>query len=277
MQNLILDYSFSNLYDENESSLKELEICPYCKIKCKNVHSNGKVSSWDEPRYRILKATQHEGFKIYACVCGWWVAIHTAHLVEEYPEYGDVNNYVKTSEAVLKKFGPVDINAPLEELIKFAAKKPEIMRDINPTKMELLVGDTLGRALDCKVKHCGRTGDGGIDLYIFDGETPLLVQVKKREKPSTESVITVREMLGSTLLKGSSRALIVTTAKKFSKQAINSARAAVNLGLLKEFRLVDFDSFSQILNIVNKDIKLPWQKYALKSMKLSSYWNSIDN
>lgn len=167
--------------------------------------------------------------------------------------------------ARLRTFEATDLSAPLEALIEYAARHPAILRDVNPTKLERLVGATIGRALECEVEHCGRTGDGGIDLFVMDGETKLLVQVKRREKPSTESVQTVRELLAATLLHGSARASIVTTAAKFSSAARLAAATAIKLRLVEQFDLVDFDRFASILNLISRG-EPPWRKYAVNEL-----------
>jgi hypothetical protein len=65
--------------------------------------------------------------------------------------------------------------------------------------------------------HVGKSADGGIDvLLVTTSNKKILVQVKRRTRPSTEPVETVRSLLGVLLTNGSLHGIVVSTADHFS-------------------------------------------------------------
>ncbi|MCB1055443.1 MAG: restriction endonuclease [Acidobacteria bacterium] len=280
--NLVLDYSTNGFYEyqsniddpsfENPKyatdeglPIEELAQCPYCRVPARLVLNEGYRRRWGpEPRSRVRYGSRSGLAQVRACSCGWWSSTDVYRLDWEYPEIGHCLSGYEYRMARLRAFEPTALDAPIEALVSYVAKHPDVLREVAPTKLENLVGETLGRELDCEVEHCGRSGDGGVDLFVMDGESKLLVQVKRRATPRAESVSTVRELLGSTLLKGGKRSALVTTAPKFSADAEIAARTAVELGLVQEFRLVDFPRFVDILGILESEAEHhPWSKYAV--------------
>jgi hypothetical protein len=114
--------------------------------------------------------------------------------------------------------------------------------------MEDLVAAILRGVLSCEVVHLGYTRDGGIDLVLLHSDTPVAVQVKRRRaEEAVEGVSGVRELLGASLLSGYHKALFVTTAARFSRDAISAADRAKAIGLLHSFELVDYEKLAHYL------------------------------
>jgi hypothetical protein len=137
------------------------------------------------------------------------------------------------------------------------------MYELNPRKMEELVGSVFRDYYGCEVRHVGRTGDGGIDILLIEAESEVVVQVKRRiSKRAAEGVSLVREVVGATLLSGRHQAAIVTTGS-FTRGSKDAAESAVALGVLQRLELIDMARFIEMLNLTSKAVELPWQR-ALK-------------
>lgn len=269
MPKLVFDYSHSDKQFFTSPDLldnvffdKEIKTCPWCKKATSKVHSaeHNENPPIDYSK-RELNKWHYGGIDVYACECGWWSSQYDIREVTEYPENGIELPRCRLERSILREFDYQDIETPMASLIKYLQKSPKTMRDIHPKKMEQLVGSVFGNVMDCEVIHTGGSGDGGIDLYTIEKDSPLYIQVKKREKPTTESLAIVQRMIASTLLKGGSRACVVSTAKKFGRQSLHDAKKAVQMGILEEFELVDFSRFVSILNIAADDLCEPWEKY----------------
>lgn len=102
----------------------------------------------------------------------------------------------------------------------------------------------------------GRPDDGGVDIiYIDADDKQWLVQVKRRENPrSTESVSTIRNLLGAMLLQDSRTGIIVSTADHFSYQAYAAVDRAREVGMA--LRLIDRYALDHMLDGVLQD--QPW-------------------
>ncbi len=61
------------------------------------------------------------------------------------------------------------------------------------------------------------------------------------------------------MLKRSKHGIYVTTADHFSKMSRDAGKLALENNLVHKFELVDFNSFSDILNLNHVDIDPPWE------------------
>ena len=114
--------------------------------------------------------------------------------------------------------------------------------------MEELVGSVFREHFDCETVHCGSTGDRGIDLFLVMSDDLIPVQVKRRTKPGkTESVKTVREMMGVMYRDRFRKAKIVSTAEKFSPSGITDIRKVLSDNLADEIELFNCQDFLAIL------------------------------
>ena len=111
--------------------------------------------------------------------------------------------------------------------------------------------------------HLG-TGDGGIDLILVEGEMQVAVQIKRRCRlDSVELVAPVRELLGACILAGMREAIFVTSAPRFSAGAKRAAQGATEqlMTPFTRFELVDKPRFIEMLNLVSRSEKQPWQQH----------------
>lgn len=153
----------------------------------------------------------------------------------------------KTAEAVRFRhresafLGASGMEMSIQSIRKAIRTRPEVLHYIHHKKMEELVALIMSeRYTTLKVTVCGRTRDGGIDMILAPAGRPIAVQVKRRTKPdSIEPVASVREFLGTCLLRGFSKCLYVTTAAQFSRMARREAERAVAMKLVDRFELVE--------------------------------------
>jgi hypothetical protein len=186
--------------------------------------------------------------------CGWWC---------QYAIGANKDGFFECERvpAALRTYDVSNIVAPVTALRRALSENPKWLDELNPTKMEELVGSILSDFMDCEVVHTGRTGDGGIDLLLLDGDTSYVVQVKRRISQHGETVSAVREFLGATLLAGYRRGIYVTTATHYTPATVDAAAAAKSRRLLEKLHLIDRDRFLRLLRLVSAKTLHPWQAY----------------
>jgi HJR/Mrr/RecB family endonuclease len=183
---------------------------------------------------------------ILACDrCGWWRQYSVGANLDGFYECERIS-------AALRSYNVSDIQVPVAALRQELKNRSALLSDLNPTKMEQLVGSVLSDFMDCEVVHTGRTSDGGIDLLLLKSDTPYVVQVKRRLREGQgEAVSSIREFLGATLLAGYKRGIYVTTATHYTNAAIDAASAAKSRSLVKKLHLIDRDKFLRLLSLVS--------------------------
>ena len=105
----------------------------------------------------------------------------------------------------------------------------------------------------------GKSSDGGIDVIVLDSDEPMLVQVKRRtKKGSTEAVKEIRDLIGASVIESRRRLMFVTTADKFSRDAIEARNTVIENGAVEEFELIDFEKFAGLLQLNREEKRPPW-------------------
>lgn len=169
----------------------------------------------------------------YCPACGWWCAEQEGTptgCIEEFTEEvrredDDLWNY-NFFVGRLREFRVNDITIPVDLLAAHIAKNHDALYSVHPRKFEELIADVFADFFSCEVELTAQTRDGGIDLYLLNGDEPALVQVKRRcRSDTTERVSVIRELAGVLLISGHTRGIVVTTAAKYSSQAEAEARA----------------------------------------------------
>lgn len=213
--------------------------CPFCKVKVPVVlqGSYGKASLGYTSGY----------ITVWACAgCGWWEQEEAG--AHEMPEQGIYTTTLL--HAVLAVYDPSDTALPVSVLLTALQKDRELLREIHPWKLEQLVASVFADFFACEVEHVGRSNDGGVDLVLVNGDSPTLVQVKRRRNRRSESVATVREFLGAMVLSGATSGIFLTTATDFSRQAQNAAMRAVSLNAVTRYELVNLRRLLEMLSLV---------------------------
>jgi restriction system protein len=134
---------------------------------------------------------------------------------------------------ILRKFPVDEAKIPVDALRRAVARHPDAIDAISPQKMEELVGAVMtGFWPGSKCKHCGKSGDGGIDLLLVIGDKPFAVQVKHRQNPNRgESVHYVTHFIGALMLQDIPNGIFVTSADHFSGAAEKAAVTILKRGV----------------------------------------------
>lgn len=239
-----------DIYDRFRNSRS----CSYCNRKVKPVLS---IEHEYNPGLESATAIEWLSIRVYGCGhCGWWCETKT---------FVDSATWTEQCRTVsiLREFAPSDVSLPLQTLRMELLKRPEVLYDIHSRKFEHLVADVVGNFYKTDVRVVGKTGDRGIDLVYLDGDTPVAIQVKRRQRPDmVETVKLVREFLGALVLEGFKRAKIITTAEKFTRGAIQASREAIGKPHIdiEEFDLIDAKGFYEMFRFREREnIRFPWQ------------------
>lgn len=104
-----------------------------------------------------------------------------------------------------------------------ALRTVEGLRALHPAEFEAEVGRWLRRD-GWRVEHCGRSGDGGIDLVARRRRETLAVQCKRYAESAAVSAAQVRDLYGAAVADGATAAVLVTTGR-VSGPAVSWAEA----------------------------------------------------
>jgi hypothetical protein len=265
MSNILVDYSefltdYERLWGNGGGEWPQVQFqrselffeqnawCPFCRFRACEV--------FRKRYYKEVNVNYHEentrDIVAWMCVrCGWW------HIQEERTELGYEEHlrYLEYKHAIVRTFAVDDAALPLDSLRRAIHKKPNLIYNVHPRKLEELVQAVFSAHHECEVSHCGRSHDGGVDLILVNGDRPVLVQVKRREsRDAYESVSTVREFLGAVLLHEEGGpgvgCAFVTTADRFSLPAKRAAEEAVLKKFVAAYELVDVHSFLDMLEAI---------------------------
>jgi len=234
--------------------------CPFCNRIAPlvyNFRESGYTGNAD-----IIATTD-----IWECsTCGWWELNNQVEEAKDYIDKVDTLNWEFLKHAVVKRYNLEPHEPPLAELVREISANPKFLYHMHPRKFEQIAQYVFSSVYQCNVLHVGQSHDGGIDLIAVDSDSPILIQVKRRSSPTaSEAVSTVREFIGAMYLNDARRGVVLSTAKKFSREAQDSADKMLVSRKFDNFDLVDYKSFCSMLGVVKEqggeDFK-PWHKFA---------------
>lgn len=201
-----------------ENPLRNINKCVYCSTKLIKIEN------------KILQENMHRDYCLWHCdYCRFWQArIYSAFRACMPP----LDNW-----AYISKLREFDINLPegcSEELTLYIRRHPNFLYSCNPTRFEKLVADVFrANYTHAEVFHVGKPGDGGIDVLLIEtGSEQWLIQVKRRKSQKrSESVKTIRDILGAMVVEGTPRGIVVSTTERFSQPAIQAVTKAKRNGM----------------------------------------------
>ena len=164
--------------------------------------------------------------------------------------------------AYVSKLREFDTSLPdgcSEELASYIRRHPNFWHSMDPTHFERLVADVFqANYRNAEVIHVGRPKDGGVDVLFVDAEREeWLIQAKRRESPKySEKVDTIRNALGTMVVNGKQNGIVVSTAQKFSRYAIQETVAAKEGPYRMRVELVDKSILNRMLDPILPD--RPW-------------------
>lgn len=228
------------------------KLCPFCSTKLEKVF----LGIQSAPRDRDLF---FEG-RVFECPkCGWWTyKTHFSDAIDSYDEIHDICTD-KRYYAITKSYDISDKQIPIEILTAELKKKTDLIYDIAPYKLEELAQSILRGVYDCEVHHVGKTGDGGKDLIVLESDSPILVQVKRRQNPDhVELIKGVREFVGTLYIENERKGIYITTAKRFSRGCEGVKKVLLDNRKLDYFEFVNYDKLCYWLG--EKEEEKRWKK-----------------
>lgn len=146
----------------------------------------------------------------------------------------------------------------LNILINYLNNNINRLVDLTPRQAEKLLPSVLSDYLKCEVMAFGGVKDKGIDaLAIRSDDCKILIQIKWREDINkSENVAVVREVAGTLLARKIPNGLIISTRKKYSKDAVKEAELIsqteiVDIGKIN-LQLKDFNNLIDMFEISAK-------------------------
>lgn len=224
------------------------ESCPYCKrnILILKKEFSGVDKEWEEE----IDAD----FSVCYCQnCAYWSIYENVNI----DGFTDSGNHSRVYASKLKEYDPVLPEFFKEELAIAFRRKPQLWHTINPTSFEKFVGAIFkANHNNCEVLHVGGPNDLGKDLYFITAEKEeWLIQVKRRESSTyREPVSTIIHLLGAMTIENNKKAIVVSTADRFTTNAINLVKRMEPLGMT--VKVIDRGILNRMLDGLIPD-KLP--------------------
>lgn len=202
--------------------------------------------------------------------CGWW---DTEEQLPVEQEEG-AQHYKAPAihrRAVLRQFDIAESDIPIESLRSHLTRHPDELSHISPQSLEKLVAAVFRETMDCEAIHVGGPNDRGIDVVLVEGKRRYVIQTKRRSGTAAEGVAAIREFVGVMVLADEMRGIFVTTARKYSPAARETARTAVERDIVKYIDLVDAKRLMGVCQLAGgKDVG-PWKEARSKGAKLSRH------
>ena len=126
------------------------------------------------------------------------------------------------------------------------------------------MGDCLRDKYDsCEVVHVGGTADRGIDLILVRlDEGPRLVQVKRRtDLTSAEGVQVVRELNGVLFRDNIGKGMVITTASRFTKPALDETSIWAPTGQTYDMELLPYSDVVELFDVKPRHPHQPWVRF----------------
>jgi restriction system protein len=233
--------------------------CVFCKQAARNVYEKREADSLEAGTGEAAFLLENE-WRVWQCdSCGWWDLLYDGKRSHEI-EGTHVRKVIRS--AVLKVFDVKSSELPVEILRKVLTRRPNLLNEIQPRKMEELARSVFSDFYDCEVVHCGGPNDEGFDLVVILSDHPIVIQVKRRENAAkAESVSTVVHLVGAMMFQDRRRGMVVTTSGRYSKAAKRKAELAVTKNLVDSLELVDANRLLEILNLYSTEPSDHWKKH----------------
>lgn len=253
--------SISGNRKPNINSRIDATFCPLCGEKLKIIdvspHNDVRDEGWVWQHYHLCED------------CGFWKCVHSSSVSSDEYEIPFV-----------KRFN-YELDVPsISHLSNEIHKNPARISTMNSKKFELFIGSILADYMDCEVYHVGQSGDDGIDLVAILSDNPMLIQVKRREnQDKAESINIVKLLFASAFAKGAKSGMVVTSAKKFSRQAYQWVESPTIKDFGFSLNLISLPSLLSMIGAVAKSNEAkPWEKhFEINKREHREYMRSVSS
>ncbi|MBR1231697.1 restriction endonuclease [Bradyrhizobium sp. AUGA SZCCT0182] len=189
--------------------------------------------------------------------CGFWRVAHIKNVGGF--QSGEP---VLASRGVAKLYEVDSLDVPLADLRRFLKRDPLHLAHVNPFVFEELVASCLRSVFpDSELIKVGGRRDRGIDLMLLQtsGEN-YLVQIKRRSNiQKNEGVDVVRQLNGVIFRENAAKGLVITTAKRYTPDAVQETRIKSNRGSWQSIDLYGYEDIVRWLNLPNPSPYEPWK------------------
>ena len=170
------------------------------------------------------------------------------HQDEEGEKILDAGDLLDAEGARFLRFDLVSID---EDLVKFLARHPQYMKELNPRKFEELIAEMFAN-MGYEVELTPQSRDGGVDIYAIKkdgiGGGLVLIECKRYTPPKKVGVGIVRGLYGVVEAKKATRGLIATTSFFTRDAQAEQQKLKYRLALADYNDLVDhLRTWSQLL------------------------------
>ena len=208
---------------------------------------------------------------VFVCnKCGWWnVMRKETSAVGVNPQDIQIEEKYYIAWAALKKLNLSNIEIPIEELKTYLLAKYEDRFLIHPKVFEDIVGSIFKNS-GYHVRVIGRSGDGGIDVVIFDGEKNDVIGVQVKRYRGKIGVEQIRAFEGALIAEDFPKGIFVTTSS-FTK---GSVKTASNYQILKRgvpIELYDAKKLYDYLELTKRDA------YKYRNDSSAPFYNFVRN
>jgi restriction endonuclease Mrr len=195
--------------------------------------------------------------------CGFWFIEHGTQV--------HVGARIAYVAGKLMEYPEQSAQVPIQALMSHIKKQPNRLYHLNPTALEKLVAECFRLNEDyVEVIHVGRPGDGGVDVLLIDRlKGKILVEIKRRTKPGTEPVATIRNLLGAMVANDALEGIVVSTADHFSHRAYELSKRISRSARGYRIQLRDIGVLRQMIAEAPQ-MENPWQRY-LSSPQADEY------
>lgn len=195
-------------------------------------------------------------------ICGWWEYKYHNH--SDAILDGICATDTEYASAIIKKYDDASIDVSVSFLRTYIQKHPDIIYNVDAHKMEELVCSVFSDFYpSCKVKHFGKTRDGGKDgILIDDNGQQTLIQVKRRTNAnSTEGVEPLRDLICASVPEDNVNGCIfVSTADHYSAPAKKYVRKVLDKHFIEKFDLIDCKGFLKMIDLTKDSLPTAWNK-----------------
>lgn len=208
---------------------------------------------------RLVAESEWHSASAYACIsCGFWYA--------EFSHWSECDDSVATHArrifpGFLTAFSTSEPLIPPDILLREIVTSPSAVRLISPLALERFVADVVRDHANCEVRHVGGPRDRGADVLVLtNGETSQVIQVKQRRSGGCESVDSVRGFIGAMVTEGYRSGMFITTAERFTSEAVRAAGRAQATPVIDRLDLVDCEGFVRMCMEISDDrTRVPWE------------------